>query len=89
MGWIRIRMDPELLHGSGTRKLKSWIRIRNTSFQIHNTVFLVYFFIPDPHLLMRIRIWAAFLNADLDPKHCNVCTSSKGGWSPGPKLMVL
>ena len=28
-GWIRIRMDPELLPGSGTRKIQSWIRIRN------------------------------------------------------------
>ena len=31
--WIRIRMDPELLpgsgSGSGTRKIQSWIRIRN------------------------------------------------------------
>ena len=42
MGWIRIRMDPELLHGSETRKFQSWIR--NTSFQIHNTVFSSLFF---------------------------------------------
>ena len=41
MDWIRIRMDPELLHGSGTRKIQSWIRIRNKSFQIHNTA-LIY-----------------------------------------------
>ena len=37
MGWIRIRMDPELLPGSGTRKIQSWIRILNKSFRIHNT----------------------------------------------------
>ena len=39
MGWIRIRMDPELLPGSwsGTRKIQSWIWIRNKSFRIHNT----------------------------------------------------
>ena len=41
MGWIRIRMDQELLPGSGyesgTRKTQSWIRIRNKSFRIHNT----------------------------------------------------
>ena len=41
IGWIRIRMDPELLpgYGSGSRKIQSWIRIRirNKSFQIHNT----------------------------------------------------
>ena len=38
MGWIRIRMDPELLpgSGSGTRKIQSWIWIRNKSFRIHN-----------------------------------------------------
>ena len=35
MAWIRIRMDPELLHGSGARKIQSWIR--NKSFLIHNT----------------------------------------------------
>ena len=39
--WIRIRMDPELMPGSrsGTGKIQSWIRIRNKSFQIHNTCF--------------------------------------------------
>ena len=39
IGWIRIRMDPELLpgSGSGTRKIQSWIRIRNKSFRIRNT----------------------------------------------------
>ena len=41
MGWqrIRIRMDPELLpgSGSGTRKIQSLIRIRDKSFRIHNT----------------------------------------------------
>ena len=26
MGWIRIRMDPELLPGSGTQKIQSRIR---------------------------------------------------------------
>ena len=26
MDWIRIRIDPELLPGSGTRKIQSWIR---------------------------------------------------------------
>ena len=38
IGWIRIRMDPELLPGSrsGTRKIQSWIRIWNKSFRIHN-----------------------------------------------------
>ena len=43
MGWIRIRMDPELLPGSGsrTRKIPSWIWIRNKSFRIHNTDFFV------------------------------------------------
>ena len=35
IGWIRIGMDPELLPGSGTRKIQSWIR--NKSFRIHNT----------------------------------------------------
>ena len=35
MGWIRIHMDPELLPGSGTLKIQSWIRIRNKSFRIH------------------------------------------------------
>ena len=45
-GWIRIRirMDPELLpgsgSGSGTRKIQSWIRIRNKSFRIQNTEFM-------------------------------------------------
>ena len=34
---IRIRMDPEIFPGSGTRKIQSWIRIRNKSFRIHNT----------------------------------------------------
>ena len=34
---IQIRMDPELLPGSGTRNLQSWIRIRNKSFRIRNT----------------------------------------------------
>ena len=39
MGWIRIRIDPELLSGSesGTRKIQSWIRLRNKSFRIRNT----------------------------------------------------
>ena len=42
MGWIRIRMDPDpelgkLRAGSGTRKIQSWIRIRNKSFRIQNT----------------------------------------------------
>ena len=34
-------MDPELLpgSGSGTRKIQSWIRIRNKSFRIRNTDF--------------------------------------------------
>ena len=30
-------MDPELLLGSGSRKIQSWIRIWNNSFRIHNT----------------------------------------------------
>ena len=40
MGWIRIRMDPELLpgSGSGTQKIESWIR--NKSFRIHNTGYM-------------------------------------------------
>ena len=33
ISWIR--MDPELLPGSGTWKIQSWIR--NKSFRIHNT----------------------------------------------------
>ena len=39
IGWIRIRMDPELLpeSGSGTWKIESWIQIRNKSLRIHNT----------------------------------------------------
>ena len=37
MGWIQIRMDTELLPGSGTRKIQSWIRTRNKSFWIRNT----------------------------------------------------
>ena len=41
MGLIRIRMDQEILpvsgSVSGTRKIQSWIRIRNISFRIHNT----------------------------------------------------
>ena len=28
MGWIRIRMDPQLLPGSGIQKIQSLIRIR-------------------------------------------------------------
>ena len=32
--WIRSRMDPELLPGSGTRKIHSWIRIHNTAKQV-------------------------------------------------------
>ena len=36
---IRIRMDLELLPGSGTWKIQSWFRIRNKSFRIHNTDF--------------------------------------------------
>ena len=35
IGWIRIRIDPELLPGSGSRKIPSWIRFRNKSFRIH------------------------------------------------------
>ena len=35
MGWIRIRMDPELWPGSRFRKIQTWIR--NKSFRIHNT----------------------------------------------------
>ena len=35
MGWIRIRMDPELLPGFGTQKIQSWIR--NISIRIRNT----------------------------------------------------
>ena len=44
IGWIqiRIRMDLTLLPGSGTRKIKSWIRIRNKSFRIHNTAVSVW-----------------------------------------------
>ena len=37
---IWIRMDPELLPGSGTRKIQSWIRIQNKSFWIRNTVYM-------------------------------------------------
>ena len=36
MGWIRIRMDPELLPGSGFWKIQSWIRIQNKSFRIRD-----------------------------------------------------
>ena len=32
-GWLRIRMDLELLPGSGTRKIQSWNR--NISFRFH------------------------------------------------------
>ena len=35
MGWIRIRMDTELLPWSGTRKIQSWIRIHNTVYHIY------------------------------------------------------
>ena len=35
VAWIRIRMDPELLSGSWTRKIQSWIR--NKPFLILNT----------------------------------------------------
>ena len=35
VGWSRIRMDPELLPGSGTQKVQSWIR--NKSFRIRKT----------------------------------------------------
>ena len=37
MGWIRIRLDLELLPGSGsvTQKIQSWIR--NKSCRIRNT----------------------------------------------------
>ena len=43
MAWIRIRMDPKLLPGSesGTRKIQSWIRIRNKSLWIHNTAYSI------------------------------------------------
>ena len=33
-------MDPKLLFGSGTRKLQSWIRMRNKSLRIRNTGFI-------------------------------------------------
>ena len=38
MVWIRIRVDPELLPGSGTQEIQSWIQIRNKSFRIHITL---------------------------------------------------
>ena len=34
--------DPELLPGSGTRKIQSWIRIRNKSFQTRNAAHYHY-----------------------------------------------
>ena len=54
MAWIRIRMDPELLLGSGfgTRKIQSWIRIRNKSFRIHNTAGKDHFFIVQINILI-------------------------------------
>ena len=62
MGWIRIRKDLKFLPGSGTRKIQSWIRIRNKSFRIHNTAgkdpltfthYFVYLF--KPHKLELLR----------------------------------
>ena len=43
IGWIRIRIriDPELLPGSRTRKIQSWILILNKSSRICNTVYTV------------------------------------------------
>ena len=40
MYYVGSVVDPELLpgSGSGTRKIQSWIRIRNKSFRIHITV---------------------------------------------------
>ena len=59
MGWIRIRMDPdlELLPGSGTQKVQSWIRIRNKSFWIHTTG----------------RINKGYLNFVLNFRYCRKC----------------
>ena len=40
IGWIRIRMDPDP-HGSRTKKIQSWIQIRNKPIRIHNTAYTV------------------------------------------------
>ena len=38
IGWIRnFCLDPELLPGSGTRKIQSWIRIRKIAFRFRDT----------------------------------------------------
>ena len=61
IGWIQIRIDPELLPGSGTRKIQSWIRIRNKSFRIHNTdpTRGLHFTIP-PHFLPSLNFLFLF-----------------------------
>ena len=69
IGWIRtrIRMDQELLpgSGSGTWKIQSWIRI-----QIHNTGFNAVFWIricTDPHKDMPPGSGSTWTDADPDP----------------------
>ena len=62
MGWIRIRMDPELLpgsgSGSGTRKIQSWIRIRIRNKHSGSTtlLFIKFYLEPDPKLYFRGRL---------------------------------
>ena len=55
MGWIRICIDPELLPGSGTRKIQSWIRIRNKTFRIHNTGYKILALMVMQTVLRRLR----------------------------------
>ena len=56
MGWIRIRMDPELLpgYGSGTQKIQSWIRKKSFRIQYSGSTTLLFWVEssvvdPDPH----------------------------------------
>ena len=49
-------MDPELLPGSGTRKIQSWIRIRNKSCRIRNAAKRPFLFSEKMHeKLWRVR----------------------------------
>ena len=72
MGWIQIRLDQELLpgSGSGTWKIQNWIRIRNKSFRIWNTDFKVRKIthrgiIPGKYTFFYLR--TSFKNAQCSP----------------------
>ena len=83
MGWIRTRMDQELLPGagSGTLKIQSWIRIWNKSFRIRNTV-KIY------NALLRSRAFLAGAGAEF----CNfdlLQSLIKLLKTPEPKFIIL